>query len=340
MAFSYKNYNESDAVKKRRAEAEKYQTYKESQSVSDAKAAMDAHEKNKVSPWTGGSYGEALNGAIDKINNREKFSYDLNGDALYQQYKNQYINGGRLAMQDTLGQAAALTGGYGNSYAVTAGNQAYQEYLKGLNDVVPELYQMAYDRYNNEGEELYNQASLYNTMYNTEYGEYRDKVSDWNTEADRLSNKYYNESNLDYSRFSDNRDYYTTQYNNERNYDYGQYTDAYNRAFAKYQQGVSESQYAQNLALSKASSSGSSKGIDPLSSKELYEVQTNCDSLMESGGIQAVASYLNNLVNRGYMNEDEASDIYEKYNSVKTSNKDGSTKIIPVPKTNMLNVLN
>ena len=86
-------------------------------------------------------------------------------------------------------------------------------------------------------------------MYNTEYGQYRDAVSDWQNEANRLSDRYYNESNLDYSRFVDNRDYYTNQYNNERSYDYGQYADAYNRAFANYQQGVSESQYAKNLAL-------------------------------------------------------------------------------------------
>ena len=249
MAFTYKSYTESDAVKKKRQEAEAKSTYKASDSVNQAKAALDAHEANRVADWTGGTYGDALKGAIDKIANRDKFSYDLNGDALYQQYKDQYINQGRLAMQDTIGQASAMTGGYGNSYAATAGNQAYQSYLQKLNDVVPELYQMAYDKYNQEGEDLYNQASLYNTMYNTEYGQYRDAVSDWQNEANRLSDRYYNESNLDYSRFVDNRDYYTNQYNNERSYDYGQYTDAYNRAFANYQQGVSESQYAKNLEL-------------------------------------------------------------------------------------------
>ena len=249
MAFTYKSYTENDAVKKKRQEAEANSTYKASDSVNQAKAALDAHEANRVADWTGGTYGDALKGAIDKIANREKFSYDLNGDALYQQYKDQYINQGRLAMQDTIGQASAMTGGYGNSYAATAGNQAYQSYLQKLNDVVPELYQMAYDKYNQEGEDLYNQASLYNTMYNTEYGQYRDAVSDWQNEANRLSDRYYNESNLDYSRFVDNRDYYTNQYNNERSYDYGQYTDAYNRAFANYQQDVAESQYNKNLAL-------------------------------------------------------------------------------------------
>ena len=208
MAFSYRNYSESDDVKKYRED-------------------LADHEKNKVEKWTGGTYADSLKQAVDKINNREKFSYDLNNDMLYQQYKQQYINQGRLAMTDTVGQASALTGGYGNSYAVNAGNQAYQGYLQKLNGVVPELYQLALDKYNAEGSDLYNKASLYGSMYDKEYGEYRDKVSDWNAEYSRLSDKY----------------------NNERTYDYGQYSDAYNRAFGQYQQKVSEDQFAKNLAL-------------------------------------------------------------------------------------------
>lgn len=252
MAFSYNDYVESEAVKKKREEAEKYKQYVASQSVNDAKTALDLHEQNKVADWTGGTYGESLKEALNRINNREKFTYDLNGDALYQQYKDQYINQGRMAMQDTMGQAAAMTGGYGNSYAATVGNQAYQGYLQKLNDVVPQLYSLALEKYNLEGQELKDQYSLLKDQYNTEYGQHRDKVGDWNTEAARLSDKYYNESNLDYSRYADQRDYTTNEYNTERSYDYGMYSDAYNRAFANYQQDVAERQHAAQLAQSAA----------------------------------------------------------------------------------------
>ena len=252
MAFTYNDYAESEAVKKKREEAEKYKEYIASQSVNDAKAALDLHEQNKVADWTGGTYGESLKAALDKINNREKFTYDLNGDALYQQYKDQYINQGRMAMQDTIGQASAMTGGYGNSYAATAGNQAYQGYLQQLNDVVPQLYSLALDKYNLEGQDLKDQYSLLKDQYNTEYGQYRDQVSDWNTEAARLSDKYYNESSLDYSRYTDQRDYTTNEYNNERSYDYGLYSDAYNRAFANYQEEQEAKRAAAQLAQSAA----------------------------------------------------------------------------------------
>ena len=109
--------------------------------------------------------------------NREKFSYDFNEDALYQQYKDKYIQQGKMAMQDTMGQAAALTGGYGNSYAASVGNQAYNASLENLNDIIPELYQLAYDRYNQEGQDLINKYSLLADDMATEYGMWSDKYN-------------------------------------------------------------------------------------------------------------------------------------------------------------------
>lgn len=131
-----------------------------------------------------------IDDTLNRILNREKFSYDVNGDALYKQYKDKYTQQGKMAMQDTVAQASAMTGGYGNSYAVTAGNQAYQSSLQNLNDVIPELYALAYDKYNQEGQELYNQYSLFSDRENTEYGRYRDSVSDWESDRSYLTSLY------------------------------------------------------------------------------------------------------------------------------------------------------
>lgn len=96
----------------------------------------------------------------DKIMNRGEFSYDVNKDKLYQQYRDLYAQMGRGAMEDTMGQAAALTGGYGSTYSQNAGQQAYNSYLQKLNEVVPELYNAAYNRYNQEGQDLMNLYSM------------------------------------------------------------------------------------------------------------------------------------------------------------------------------------
>lgn len=108
-------------------------------------------------------YDTQINDLFGKLLNRDKFSYNAAEDPLYQQYKEQYTNQGKLAMQDTMGQAAALTGGYGSSYGQAVGQQQYDAYLQKLNEVVPELYQQAYSQYQDEGDELRNQYNMYLT---------------------------------------------------------------------------------------------------------------------------------------------------------------------------------
>jgi hypothetical protein len=102
-----------------------------------------------------------------------------------------------------MGQAAAMTGGYGNSYAATAGNQAYQAHLEGLNDIVPELYQMAYDRYNQEGQDMLNQYSMAKGVYDTKYGEYADAMNQYNADNAFLYGAYSDSWNRDYGKWSD-----------------------------------------------------------------------------------------------------------------------------------------
>jgi hypothetical protein len=48
------------------------------------------------------------------------------------------MNSGKSAMQDTIGQASALTGGYGSTYATSAGNQAYNAFIEDAYNNLPE----------------------------------------------------------------------------------------------------------------------------------------------------------------------------------------------------------
>lgn len=130
-------------------------------------------------PTYAGTYDAQLNDIYDQIVNRDKFKYDLNADMLYQQYKDQYVDLGRMAMKDTMGQAAALTGGYGSSYGQAVGQQQYDAYLQKLNDVVPELYGMALDQYNAEGDRLNDMYALTGDMADTEYGRYQDSLDQY-----------------------------------------------------------------------------------------------------------------------------------------------------------------
>lgn len=201
-----------------------YKDYEESEQVKKYKYNLDNHNASQPGEYQS-RYQAIADEVLNNYLNRDKFSYDLNGDALYQQYKDKYVTQGKLASQDTMAQAAAMTGGYGNSYAATVGNQAYQASLQNLNDVVPELYQMAYNQYQQEGQDMLTQYGIYMDKENQDYSRYRDTVADWNSERDYLTNLYNAERNYDYSIYSDNRNFDYGVYSDNRNFAYGQYSD-------------------------------------------------------------------------------------------------------------------
>lgn len=190
--------------------------YSQSQQVADTYNRLQDTLNNKPDAFSS-SYTDKLNNLYDQIMNRDKFSYNFNADPMYRMYRDQYINQGKSAMQDTMGQAAALTGGYGSSYSQTAGQQTYQNYLTQLNNMIPELRDQAYEEWLAEGEDLKDKYNLTQNAYDNEYNQYRDKVSDW--QADRsfdLSN-YQSDRDFDYSKFTGDRSYFQNEYWNQRN---------------------------------------------------------------------------------------------------------------------------
>ena len=200
-------------------------------------------------------YGDVMN----QILNREKFSYDVNGDALYQQYKDQYINQGKMAMMDTMGQAAAMTGGYGNSYAQSVGQQAYQGYLQQLTDKIPELYSLALDKYNSEGQDLYNKYSMLSSDRATQYGEWSDAYNRLAADRDYTANDYYksyaneyNEHTDKYNRLGDAYNIALDMFNTSWNQDYTGFEAGLNQlidlrdAAEKYASNIYDQEYGEH----------------------------------------------------------------------------------------------
>ena len=142
--------------------------------------AMAALEKAKGElPQYAGTYDGQLDALYQQIVGRGPFQYDLNEDMFYQQAADQYQKLGNMAMMDTMGQAAALTGGYGSSYGQSVGQQAYQGYLQQLNDNIPQYYQMALDAYNAQGDQMMQQYGMLGDLANREYGMYQDDLANY-----------------------------------------------------------------------------------------------------------------------------------------------------------------
>lgn len=122
-----------------------------------------------------GKYDQQLADLYNQITQRKPFEYNSEDDMLYQQYVDRYTKGGKMAMEDTVGQAAALTGGYGNSYAQRVGQQTYDEYMTGLNDQASTLMQQAYQRYMDQGDQLTKQYSMLGQLAADDYNKWADQ---------------------------------------------------------------------------------------------------------------------------------------------------------------------
>ena len=149
-------------------------SYQQSQGVSDAENALKQYQQNKPADYQS-QHTPKIDSLYQQMQDRtaKGFQYDMNADPLYQQYKDMYTQQGKKASRDASGQVAGLTGGYGNSYAATAANQAYQDYLGKLNDRVPELQANAANQYYMQGQEMANNLSALQGMESNAFNQYQ-----------------------------------------------------------------------------------------------------------------------------------------------------------------------
>ena len=205
-------------------------------------------------PQYNGTYDGQLKDLYDKIVNREKFSYDIAGDPLYQQYKDQYTLQGKMAMMDTMGQAAGLTGGYGSSYGQAVGQQQ-------LTDVIPELYKQAYAQYQDEGDALSKQYGMLGDLASDEYSKYQDAYNRWFAErgyaqdnADEAYNRGYNQWLQELNQRNADREYEMEQRQFEES------VRQYNETLAENKRQFDAQQAAAAAARAASAYSGSSSG--------------------------------------------------------------------------------
>lgn len=277
MAYEQRQYTESDAVKKFRENMEKQAAYQ--------------------SQWQ-----PQIKDTMDSILNRKDFQYDVNEDALYQQYKDRYVNLGQQAMMDTMGQAAKLTGGYGNSNAQMVGQQAYQSYLQGLTDKIPELAQAAYQRYAQQGQDLYQKYGLLNSQ-----------------------------EQADYNRWAAERDYLANLYNTERGYDYGVYRDTVgdDQWKAQFDEDLRRFNFQNKLGefapVASAGGGGGGGGGSSSSSRSSNQKSAGyADALYlveNSASKSSQESVIQNAYDKGYITQSEAKSLSNKVGNTKYTKK-------------------
>ena len=121
-------------------------------------------------------YGSQITDLVAQIQNRPAFEYDVNTDPLYLQLRDIWKQDGLMAMEDTMGQAAQLTGGYGNSHAQMAGQQVYNNHLREVAEMVPQLKEAARADYDADTDVLLRNLGLLMDQDNTDYARWMDEL--------------------------------------------------------------------------------------------------------------------------------------------------------------------
>lgn len=268
------------------------------------------------------TYDAQINDIYNQIMNRGKFKYSLSSDPLYQEAREQYTGQGQMAMMNTMGQAAALTGGYGSSYSQAVGQQQYNAYLQSLSELVPEYYDRAFNQWQAEGSDLYNKYGLTKDLADTEYSKYRDQMSDYWNNVDYRANQensaynrgfenHWNTENANMSNFWNSADIANTNYWKSQEMAFDNYWKSVSAALSQQKAAASSSKSGSGTSSNEYSSSQYKQFVENLDSINL-NVQANAEASGQATAA-ARAREINAAVMEGRISENDADILLKKY---------------------------
>ena len=230
-------------------------------------------------------YDEKLNELVDQILSRGPFSYDAENDPLYQFYQDRYQRNGDKAMRDTLGAQAARTGGLSSSYAGSVAQQSYNDYMQGLNDIVPELYKLAYSMYKDDEDSQRANVEMLRALEQGDYAKFQDLLA---------------------------------QYNTDRSFNYGVFSDARNFGYQQQRDNIEDSRYnaewaykLNNASKNKTSGSGSIGSSGSTGSRDaVYDYEGLFRAAQASGNPKSWLAQKGNYTKYGFTS---SSGLYADY---------------------------
>lgn len=203
-------------------------------------------------------YAEQQQALLDAILNRPDFSWSKETDPQWSSYKKSYLREGDRATANALAQASAASGGRASTAAITAATQAGDYYATQLNDIIPTLYQQAYDRYLNEYSMMLQDLGTVNTQEQLDYAKYLDQLTQYNTDRNFAYDTYLGDFNILQGQLASLR--------SQDDVDYGRLLDQINLGLqqdqTRYEREWNESErdYQREQAQSRSRSSSGSGG--------------------------------------------------------------------------------
>ncbi len=204
-------------------------------------------------------YKDQIAGLVDKTQNSE-FEYDPLKDVNYQSLASQYGRLGDKARENTLNDAATLTGGRASSYAVTAGQQAQNDYNQALTDKIPALSEAAYNKFATERNNNLNMIGVLQGLESADYGKFvDDRGYDYQLGRDVIQDQQWNKS------FNQADQQWKKEFElSKSSFEWNKTVDRWNQTHTEKRDKVTDKQwekmFKQSGSTGSRSSSGSSRG--------------------------------------------------------------------------------
>ena len=195
---------------------------------------------DQEAPVYDNQYAEQQQALLDAILNRPDFTWSKETDPLWGSYKKSYLREGDRATANALAQASAASGGRPSTAAVTAATQAGDYYATQLNDIIPTLYQQAYDRYLNEYSMMLQDLGAVNTQEQLDYAKYLDQLTQYNTDRNFAYDTYLGDFNILQGQLA--------SLQGQDDVDYGRYLDTINLGIQRDETEYQRQQQEQALA--------------------------------------------------------------------------------------------
>ncbi len=218
---------------------------------------------------------KAMDDAVVALRAVKPFAYDPESDPLFHGYKETYTREGKRAMQDTIGEVSARTGGLASSYATSAAQQVNNSYMQQLADKIPQLQEMAYRMYRDRVGDLRADVDLYGGLEDRDRSRFEgDRSFGYGVHRDQVADERYADE-LAYGR---GRDALADQrYDDERAYERGQ--DAIGHGWDVYN------------ATGRADALGAAMGLDEATMQALIDTYARKKDLEEGQAAREIADW-------------------------------------------------
>lgn len=153
--------------------------------------------------WQGSQWDDLLNKVANELASMNYENW-TQGDQ-YKALADRYGSQGQMSMQDVLGQISSRTGGLASSYATTAAQQQYNQFMSQLEDVARQMY-------SSDRSDLLDKANMYRQLGQDDYNKYLTDLGQWNTDRNFQYGVY--RDSVEDKRYADETAWEREQYGN------------------------------------------------------------------------------------------------------------------------------